>query len=229
MKPKRRRSDQRVAVFVDGWNLHRGCERAFGFGQVHPLLLGRELAGERKLEAVRYFIGVPDSRVEADNAQRRNRQLDFMEKTGVAVMRKKLRYRWEWRFDKYDLPDPRDREGETRDVEVTARQQGREKGVDTWLVIDAFRWASRVEIDTVIVVSADSDMDLVATQVRDAGVARVENAVVNRHGRKIINKSFQWTHQIDKPMFGKVRDDTDYSRKLSPSKRDALLASLRVG
>jgi len=88
----RRQPGTRAAVCIDGWNLHRGCERAFGFGQVHPLELGRALAGQRELDSVHYFIGVPDSRVDPDSARIRTRQLAFMRDTGVVVTPRKLRY-----------------------------------------------------------------------------------------------------------------------------------------
>jgi|GEM_PF-5111203 len=37
----------RVGVFIDGQNITIGARYAFGHGNMHPLLLGRALAGER--------------------------------------------------------------------------------------------------------------------------------------------------------------------------------------
>lgn len=215
-----------VAVFIDGWNLHRSCERAFGHGQIHPLLLGRELAGDRNLERVGYFIGVPDHRVDKPSAQKRTRQLAVMEETGIRVVARKLKYRWEWKLDKWSMPHPAKHEGEKRDAKATSINQGREKGVDVALALDAFYAAQHPDIDVVIIVSADSDLNLISEQVArlpETIGARVENAVVNRHDKVVINRSFAWSHQIDKETFNRIRDDTDYSKKLSSTARAKLV------
>jgi len=230
--PKSTRADgsrQRVAVFIDGWNLHRSCERAFGHGQIHPLLLGRALAGDREVAKVVYFIGVPDPRVDKENAQKRKRQLAVMEETGVRVSARKLRYRWEWKLDKRSMPHPAKHEGKKMDAQARSVNQGREKGVDVALALEAFYSAQHPNIDAVIVVSADSDLDLIPEQVSRLPPemqARIENAVVNRHGKKVINRSFSWSHQIDKKMFKRIRDDTDYSRKIPPGKRAEVIAAV---
>jgi len=229
--------DDRVIVFIDGWNLHRACERAFGgHGPIHPLLLGRRLAGPRQLSSVRYFIGVPDSRVEKDNAAFRTRQLEFMAKTGVQVFPKKLRYRHEWKFNKWNLPDPRKHEGETRTTEVTSMRQGREKGVDVELALSAFHAAHDHSADAIIIVSADSDLDLVPQQIAllrntsgrsghgQATNVRVENAVVNTAKDKHINHAYDWSHQINAKVFAKVRDDLDYSKPISKRARKDFFA-----
>jgi len=92
--------------------------------------------------------------------------------------------------------------------------------------------AQQADIDVVIIVSADSDLTLVADTLNrfpiEAG-ARVENAAVNHHGKKIINRSFAWSHQIDQKMFERVRDDNDYSRKLDKSDRKDAIARVRKG
>lgn len=218
-----------VSVFIDGWNLHRGCERAFGHGPIHPLLLGRQLAGERRLESVHYYIGVPDHRVEAENAQIRTRQLDLMSATGVDVTQKKLRYRWEWKLDKRSLPHPARHQGETLEATAVSKNQGREKGVDVALALDAFFVAQDPNVDVVIIVSADTDLDLVPLMVQKlpkSTGARVENAIVNRHGKKIINRHFAWSHQIDKHMFNAIRDETDYRDKMTKKRRRELATDI---
>lgn len=223
------RTEQRVAVFIDGWNLHRSCERAFGHGQVHPLSLARHLAGDRQVARVGYFIGVPDQRVDKPNAQKRMRQLAVMEETGVRVVARKLKYRWEWKLDKRSLPHPAKHDGETIEAEAKSINQGREKGVDVALALDAFYAAQHPNIDVVIIVSADSDLDLISEQVKrlpDSIGARVENAVVNRHNKLVVNRAFAWSHQIDKVMFNAIRDDTDYGKKIPTPKRKKLIASV---
>jgi len=222
-----------VAVFVDGWNLHRGCERAFRHGQVHIMFLARQLAGDRPLLAVRYFIGVPDARAEADNARRRTRQLELMAATGVDVHPKKLRYRHEWKFNKWNLPDPRKHEGETRQTSVTSRRQGREKGVDVELALSAFQTATTGEASTIIIVSADTDLNLVPEQLdplRKAGLrVRVENAAINNARRKYLNHAYDWTHQIDKKLFAAVRDDFDYQNPVPRGARRRYLNAVEAG
>lgn len=218
-----------VAVFIDGWNLHRSCERAFDHGQVHPLLLGRQLAGDRNLARVSYFIGVPDHRVDKPSAQKRTRQLAVMEATGVRVSARKLKYRWEWKLDKWSMPHPAKHEGKELDAKVTSINQGREKGVDVALALEAFYAAQHPNIDAVIIVSADSDLNLISEQVSrlpESIGARVENAVVNRHNKVVINRAFAWSHQIDKDMFATIRDDTEYSKKLPKADRDELIANV---
>lgn len=216
-------------MFIDGWNLHRGCERAFGHGPVHPLLLGRVLAGSRNLHSVEYHIGVPDSRVDPDAAGERTRQLRFMADTGVIVEPRKLRYRWEWKIDKWSLPHPAKSPGETRSVEATAFNQGREKGVDVALAVGAFRTAQRPDVDVVIIVSADNDLNLIAELVGElpANGARVENAVVNPHGKKIINHAFAWSHQITQSVFDAVRDSNDHKRKMDRGDRTESIRSVQ--
>lgn len=219
----------RAAVLIDGWNLHRSCERAFHHGPVHPLALGRILAGSRELDSVSYHIGVPDSRVDAEAARERTRQLRFMSDSGVIVEPRKLKYRWEWKIDKWSLPHPERHGGDSRSVNATATNQGREKGVDVALALSAFRQAQRPEVDVIIIVSADSDLNLVADHVRgipDPTGARVENAVVNSHGKKIINRSFAWSHQITDEVFAQIRDDNDYKVKMPRVERQVALADL---
>lgn len=222
----------RAAVFIDGWNLHRSCERAFTHGQVHPLTLGRVLAGSRELDVVEYHIGVPDSRVDPDSARQRTRQLRFMSDTGVIVEPRKLKYRWEWKIDKWSLPHPGRHVGEKRSVEAEAFNQGREKGVDVALALGAFRAAQDPDVDVVIIVSADSDLNLIADYIRDIPPsvgARVENAVVNPHGKKIINRAFAWSHQITSETFELVRDDTDYNKKMARDDRQTHLRRIMDG
>jgi len=221
-----------VIVYIDGWNLHRACERAFDQGQVHPLLLGRELAGKRPLGGVRYYMGMPDPRIEASGGEERQRQIDFMAKTGVATVTRKLRYRWEWKLDKWSLPHPRDHEGETRKGDATAKLQGREKGVDVSLALDAASAAQRNDVAAVVIVSADSDLEIVATHLgesskirRQRGV-RIENAIPNSIGKKIINRSYDWSHQIDAAMFARIRDDLDYTKPIKQKARDRELKRL---
>lgn len=222
-----------VVVFVDGWNLHRGCERAFDHGQVHIMFLARHLAGDRPLLGVRYFIGVPDARTEADNARRRTRQLELMGRSGVELHPKKLRYRHEWKFDKWELPDPRKHEGETRKTTVTSRRQGREKGVDVQLALDAFQTAITGAASAIIIVSADTDLDLIPEQLdplrADGLKVRVENAAVNNADRKYLNHAYDWTHQIDADLFAAVRDDFDYQNPVPRGARLRFLAAVEAG
>jgi hypothetical protein len=86
-------------VFVDGQNVFKACERLFGRGQVHPVLIARSLLGGRKLVGSRYYSGVPDPRKDPLGNASASRRHALIRKTGVTVVERMLRYRWEWGLD----------------------------------------------------------------------------------------------------------------------------------
>ena len=97
--------DARVLVFIDGQNVYKACERLYGQGACHPLLLAGRLTGSRRLVGVRYYSGVHDPTVDPEGRSRTDRRHNLIRRTGVTVIERQLRYRWEWGFDPKLLPD----------------------------------------------------------------------------------------------------------------------------
>ena len=118
MSPRTTEDHAKVLVFIDGQNLYKSCAERFGHPHCHPLLLARHLAGNRRLVGVRYYSGLHDPRVNPSLTARLQRRHQMMRRTGVTVVERQLRYRWEWGFRQNDLPDPRKRVGTTESVQV---------------------------------------------------------------------------------------------------------------
>lgn len=209
----------RVGVFIDGQNVTIGGRYAFGGGNMHPLLLGRALAGACDLAEIRYVTGIPDEDVDPERYEIERRRHDLMAATDVVVLEKPLRYRWEWdiRGERH-LGDPRDAKGETRSAKVKSRNIGQEKGIDVWLALDALTMCTRSDIDKVIIASADSDLDMVPRYLRmmpGHESTIVAQAKVLGDGKELWqNEAYDETIAIDREMFEHARDDFDYERPL---------------
>lgn len=209
----------RVGVFIDGQNITIGARYAFGgSGNMHPLLLGRALAGDCELVEIRYVTGIPDADIQPDRHAPERRRHDLMAATDVVVLEKPLRYRWEWDLRDRDLGDPRDHKGKVRAAEAKSRNVGQEKGIDVWLALDALTMCTRADIDKVIIATADTDLDMVPRYLQmmpgheDTVVAQ---AKVLKDGRELwLNESYDETLAIDRHIFEQCRDEFDYSRPL---------------
>lgn len=211
----------RVGVFIDGQNITIGARYAFGHGNMHPLLLGRALAGDDELVEVRYATGIPDKDVDRDRFESERRRHDLMVSTDVVVLERVLRYRWQWDIRDRDLPDPEDHKGEVRKARVKSRNRGQEKGVDVWLALDALTMCTRADIDTVIIASADSDLDLIPDHLRmmpGHGDTKVVQARVLPKGKSLwANDAYDDVVAIDETIFEMARDDFDYDRPIPES------------
>lgn len=232
--PTRRLDDgARVMVFVDGQNLYKGCYENFGHPHCHPLLLARQLAGSRRLIGVRYYSGLHDPRVNPELNARVQRRHHLMRRTGVSVVERILRYRWEWGLQQRDLPRPEAHLGETLSVDVMPHQRAREKGIDVAIALDVVDLAARLEqMDVAIVVSSDTDLCEVPRVVHDVtGRSRrvsVEGAVL-RGRRTVVLPHYDFTHQIDAATFGVARDGFDYREQLDASAVEQFLEDCRAG
>ncbi len=226
----------RVGVFIDGQNITIGARYAFGeqdadgrrpTGNMHPLLLGRALAGDDELVEIRYATGIPDVEVDPDRAESEARRHELMRRTDVVVLERTLRYRWEWEIQDRDLPNPRKHPDDARQARVKSRNRGQEKGIDVWLALDALVMCSRADIDRVIIASADSDLDMVPHYVRlldGQEHTEVVSARVVRDDRPIgHNDAYDRTVAIDQAMFDAARDDFDYSVSLDETEVRAFL------
>ena len=206
-------------MFIDGQNVTIGARYAFGHGNMHPLLLGRALAGKDELVEIRYATGIPDADVDRDRYEAERRRHDLMAVTDVVVLEKTLKYRWEWMVQDRDLGDPRDHRNEVTRARVKSKHRGGEKGVDVWLALDALTMCTRTDIDKVIVATADADLDMVPQHLRmmpGHSDTRVVQAKVLRQDQEVyVNPAYDETVAIDERIFATARDDFDYSRPLN--------------
>ena len=224
----------RVGVFIDGQNVTIGARYAFEeseHGYLHPLLLARVLAGDGELVEVRYATGIPSPEVDAERYAEQRRRHDLMALSDVVVLERSLRYRWEWDIRDRDLGDPRDHKGEKRKASVKSRHRGQEKGIDVWLALDAVTMCTRVDIDRVVIVSADSDLDLVPAHVRmiegHEHTKVLQAKVLGAHRELRAAPSFDGGIAIDNAVFEAARDDFDYRQDLS--EQDIAMFLERVG
>ena len=149
MAARRTDPEARVMVFVDGQNVFKASERHFGRGQVHPILLARRLATGRRLVGTRYYSGIHDPHKRPDLHSTASRRHALMRRTGVTVVERKLRYRWEWGLGPIPLGPTDEHVGESLAVEATrtrdlARRASTSRLGSTWSTShSAARWMSR--------------------------------------------------------------------------------------
>ncbi len=209
----------RVGVFIDGQNITIGARHAFGGpGHVHPLLLGRALAGDDELVEIRYATGIPDADIDPERSIRAARRHDLIRRTDVRVLERTLRYRWEWAVRDRDLPNPRGRDGEVRQARVEAWHRGQEKGIDVWLALDALVMCTRADLDRVVIASADTDLDMVPAQVKSIPGQEwtevVAAKIVDDDRSLRPNDAYDDTVAIDRAVFEATKDDFDYREPL---------------
>ncbi len=223
---------RRVGVFIDGQNITIGARYAFGgTGNLHPLLLGRALAGDDELVEIRYATGIPDHGIDPGRAEAAMRRHDLIRRTDVVLLERTLRYRWEWQVQDRDLPDPRDHPGEVRQARVKSKNRGQEKGIDVWLALDALAMCARSDIDRVVLASADSDMDTVPEYVRTIPgqeSTTVVAAKVLPDGKTLRpNEAYDDTVAIDRTIYELAKDDFDYTEPLNGAETDRFIE--RIG
>lgn len=223
---------ERVCVFIDGQNLFKGLNRRFK-GRIHPLLLARDLAGDRELVSTHYYSGVHDKRENSKMYELVTRRHELIRSTGVAVTERTLRYHWEWRVDD-DLPPPwRDNAGDRHSANVKRWRGAREKGIDVALALDAVSAALTDECDVVIIVSRDRDLMEVASEIHQRcgrqgpDCVRVEVAFVSeRRGDEAHLPGYDAQHEIDKEIVDRARDRFDYRKPLDKTEVTNFLNSL---
>lgn len=229
----------RVGVFIDGQNITIGARYAFdrdegrAGGNMHPLLLGRLLAGDDELVEIRYATGIPDANIDPKRAEAETRRHDLMRQTDVVVLERTLRYRWEWEIQDRDLPDARDHREDVRQARVKSRQRGQEKGIDVWLALDALVMCTRADVDRVIIASADSDLDIVPQQLKRIEGHKdteVVSAKVVPKGKSLrTNDAYDATMAIDREIFEAAEDHFDYTKPLDRGEVASFLAKIGSG
>jgi uncharacterized LabA/DUF88 family protein len=219
----------RVLVFIDGQNVYKACERLYGHGPCHPLLLAARLAGARTLVGVRFYSGVHDPTVNSAGRSRSDRRHNLMRRVGVTVIERQLRYRWEWGFDPAVLPDPRKNLGRQLQVAVTPYQRAREKGIDLAIGLDVVDLALQGLMDVAVVVSSDNDLCEAARATHQATVAgdrvSVEAGVFNENRRPILMQHYDYTHQLRYQDFDAARDSNDYRNPVPQVMQDMFVAT----
>lgn len=219
----------RVRVFIDGQNLYKGVSRMFR-ARVHPLLLARQLVGDRDLLGTHYYSGIhaaDENRRMFDLVGRRH---ELMRRTGVAVTERTLRYKWEWQVDD-DLPPPwRDDSGDRHTAQVKRYRTAREKGIDVALALDAVAAALTDECDVVIIVSRDRDLMEIAHEIHehcDLDCVKVEVAYVSeRRGDEGELPHYDAEHVIDERVVERAKDRFDYRKPLNSGDVKSFLATL---
>ena len=218
-----------VLVFIDGQNVHKTCERLYGHGYVHPVLLAQRVLAGRTLRGFRYYSGMPDPRVAPGRHAAAQRRHNLIRLTGGTVVERPLRYRWEWGFNPRTLPDPLQHRAETREVAVSPYQRAREKGIDLTLGLDVVDLALRGSMDVAVVISSDADLTEVARAVhemtRTQGRVSVEAGVLNEQRAPILLRHYDYTHQLRRNDFEEARDSFDYRNPLDRRLQEAFLAT----
>ncbi len=218
-------------MFIDGQNITIGARYAFGgTGNMHPLLLGRALAGDGELVEIRYATGIPDYDIDPERTEAAMRRHDLIRRTDVVMLERTLRYRWEWQVRDRDLPDPRNHPGEVRQARVKAYNRGQEKGIDVWLALDALAMCARADIDTVVLATADSDLDMVPQYVRTIPgqeETTVVAAKVVGDGKPLHrNDAYDDTVAIDRAIYEACKDEFDYREPLDGAATDRFIEQI---
>lgn len=221
----------RVRVFIDGQNLFKGMNRRHD-GRLHPLLLARELAGDRELVGTHYYSGIHDPKENKSQYELVARRHELIRRTGVEVTQRTLRYHWEWSVVG-DLPKPWYREAPKKaTTEVKKYRRAREKGIDVALALDAVAAALTDQCDVVIIVSRDRDLMEVANEIKSRCVAnadcvRVEVAYVSeRRGDEDSLPDYDAQIEIDEEIISRAKDEFDYRKPLDKKKLQTFLDSL---
>lgn len=225
--------DTKVMVFIDGQNVYKTCQHRYGHPCCHPLLLADRLVAGRRLVGIRYYSGLHDPRVNPDVNASVQRRHHLIRASGVTVVERQLRYRWEWGFDQKVLPkDARKHIGKVQQVDVSPFQRAREKGIDLALALDVVDLALQGMMDTAIVVSADNDLCEVARMVH-AMTARntrvsVEAAVFNDRRSPVLLTDYDYTNQLKRADFDATRDTFDYRVAIPLADEQTFLAKCQT-
>lgn len=228
----------RVMVFIDGQNLFKGVHRRFKT-RVHPILLADALAGpERQLAGTFYYSGIHDPDVDRKMFDLVRRRHDLIQRTGVEVHERTLRYHWEWSVDYDDVPPPwYDDAPKKATATVYKKRKAREKGIDVALALDAVSAILGDRCDVAVIVSRDRDLMEVADQVRQkcwGKSVQVEVSYVSeRRGdeRPLSGalSAYDAFREVTESIVESARDDFNYSRPLDAATVDRFLADLTVG
>lgn len=168
----------KVAVFIDGSNLHQCMQVQFKKTNVDLGALARKLVRDRDLLRIYYYNApAPDDDPRGAAAQQRFfKALSYvnylqlrlgrlLRRDGLKVVCRHCRARHE--LNQFDCPSC------GKNSPVVSYQQ---KGVDTRIVVDMLTLAAKDRYDIAIVVSGDADLVEAVVAVKDELGKHVENA-----------------------------------------------------
>lgn len=151
---------KRVVAFIDGQNLFHSVKWEFGhtFPNYDVVKLASAVCAAKTAEgwsapSVRFYTGVPDPNRDARWSGFWNRKLLAMQRQGIEVYRRPLKYR----SQNFDCPACHSRH---------AIPTAEEKGIDVRLALDVIRLAHANAFDVALVFSQDQDLSEVADEVR---------------------------------------------------------------
>jgi uncharacterized LabA/DUF88 family protein len=209
----------KVTIFIDGQNLYKTCRSTFGHPLCHPHLLARHLAGPRDLVGCRFYTGHPNPNSDPVRSRNLDRRLSLMRGHGVTVVTRMLRYHWDWgwRGDDTALPSPGP-DVPPRQVMLRPWLRPQEKGIDVTIALDVVEHLLTEQCDVAVIVSFDRDLYEIPQTIENlnpviARPVRLEAAVPVRDGGGSFTTlpKFSYTHQINRRVFERVRDNTDYT------------------
>ncbi|MEC7743595.1 MAG: NYN domain-containing protein [Pseudomonadota bacterium] len=201
------KEDNPVAVgFIDGQNLFMQAKRLFGYHTPNfdPLALHREMCKVAGFlpGAVRFYTGMPSARRQPRWYAFWCNKTQAMERIGVDVTTRPLRYRKRRIFD------------EDGDVEFMV--QAEEKGIDIRIALDLVRMARRDELTAAIIYSQDQDLNEVVSEIEAIGglkgieiklACAFPTSPQSDFDRGVMNT--QWL-RFDKQLYDRCIDDRDY-------------------
>lgn len=233
----------RLTVLIDEQNIMGGFRRAHGVGpgHFHPLLLAARLAAERARckpqcasdtvdEIVVYsaVVGKSDARF----GEERRRQ-DFKESTGVRCEYGLLRFAWEWRPEPTPPEAAREGADPLQDWRLVAKSVGRQKAIDTAIVIAAVTTAHRAALEAVsdrviVVASEDNDFNPVRNACRDIHPSiGVEQLFVRSGAEKTRNYNYDRNFN-GATWFNEVADRLHYRYPMKKAKAERFRADIRA-
>jgi uncharacterized LabA/DUF88 family protein len=204
--------------------------RLFGHGHCHPLVLAQSVLAGRKLLGVRFYSGIHLPRKRPELHAMAERRHALMRRSGVTVVTRPLRYRWEWGFDPNILPEAGTRRGTTEAVDVKPYERAREKGIDLSLALDVVDLALEGFMDVAVIISNDTDITEAARVVhqmtgRQKKRVSVEAAVLNVRKGPVVMQHYDFTTQLTTEDFDAARDSFNYRAPLDQVMEEAFLMS----
>jgi uncharacterized LabA/DUF88 family protein len=197
----------RVSVFIDYQNCYKRARDAFfgGWspshldGQVYPRLLALALkngaAGERELEGVYIYRGMPSQKEDQKGYSAAYRQVSMWDQ-------QKLVHPYTRQLNYFDPANPK------------------EKGIDVKLAIDMVMAIERGTCEKVILMSEDTDLlpalEAICEKTGSASAVEVACWVPsdNRSAHPLRSSGNGWLiHRLREDTYRRVHDNTDYTLK----------------
>jgi uncharacterized LabA/DUF88 family protein len=196
----------RTAVFIDYQNVYMRARHAFvalgaehWHGQIDPRIVGERIvgraAGQRTLELVRVYRGLPDGSRDPKGHAACSRQVEAWRRLpGVEVFTRPLRY-----------------------PQSYPAERPTEKGIDVQLAVDFVTLAIDRKFDVGVIFSADTDMKPALEAARRLTHATVEVAAwkpPSGYAQRIsISGASLWCHYLNEHDYAAVADRTNYASR----------------